>query len=351
MANPQLLEYIARELERGVTAESLREALLQAGWRSADIDDAFRALENGDTTPEASQKSTADLSTQTSLETVLARDQVRTNETNEKESVASPVNVDEQAKLQLPATGALSEQAKETRTVQEIIKPTPSEQTTPLLAMPNTIGSITASAPSRIKRVFLAIGVFLVLGGGAGGVYYYVNYVNQFSRNNVQDAVRGSQEPDINDTDTIMENNVANPATSTTQTEPIISAKACGDILDTHLFLNPEARTKLEKSTLDCFASSLIECAPSTLSVTGNDKGGFTVIRKSGTGCVVSSKTKVGEKSCNIPISVIIDLQNYAQQNKEPLENIIIPISFLMAFEEATNIETKEPIAIICSQK
>ena len=175
MANPQLLEYIARELERGVTAESLREALLQAGWRSADIDDAFRALENGDTTPEASQKSTADLSTQTSLETVLARDQVRTNETNEKESVASPVNVDEQAKLQLPATGALSEQAKETRTVQEIIKPTPSEQTTPLLAMPNTIGSITASAPSRIKRVFLAIGALLIVSGAAGAGYYYIS--------------------------------------------------------------------------------------------------------------------------------------------------------------------------------
>src|SRR3989344_1432724 len=175
MANPQLLEYIARELERGVTAESLREALLQAGWRSADIDDAFRALENGDTTPEASQKSTADLSTQTSLETVLARDQVRTNETNEKESVASPVNVDEQAKLQLPATGALSEQAKETHTVQEIIKPTPSEQTTPLLAMPNTIGSITASAPSRIKRVFLAIGALLIVSGAAGAGYYYIS--------------------------------------------------------------------------------------------------------------------------------------------------------------------------------
>src|SRR3989344_3674093 len=105
MANPQLLEYIALELERGVTAESLRDVLLQAGWHSADIDDAFRALEIGDATPEAPQKSTADLSTQTSPETVLARDQARTNETNEKESVASPVNVDEKDKLQLPATG------------------------------------------------------------------------------------------------------------------------------------------------------------------------------------------------------------------------------------------------------
>jgi len=111
MAHQQLLEYIARELERGVTPQSLREALWTSGWKVVDIDEALRVLGRSEALPEIQQAPTF--------------------------------------------------AGKETA------QPTTEQETT------NTNGSLLVQKPSRLKLTLLIVGVLVVLGIAAGAGYYY----------------------------------------------------------------------------------------------------------------------------------------------------------------------------------
>jgi uncharacterized protein Smg (DUF494 family) len=46
MANQQLVDYLKEQLKIGISRDNLKQTLLNVGWNSSDIDDAFKAIDN-----------------------------------------------------------------------------------------------------------------------------------------------------------------------------------------------------------------------------------------------------------------------------------------------------------------
>lgn len=44
MANRQIIDYVQTELGKGFSEEQIRQALVKAGWKAIDIDDAFKSV-------------------------------------------------------------------------------------------------------------------------------------------------------------------------------------------------------------------------------------------------------------------------------------------------------------------
>lgn len=130
------------------------------------------------------------------------------------------------------------------------------------------------------------------------------------------------------------------------ENKPIVLAQnSCGQILVDNILVTPEKRTSEEIATLACFSKAIKTCSPKLLSV--SDGSFYEIIGKKGSDCSISQKAET-RQTCDVPMDFIDDLLNYVERGGEKIENLIIPISFLMAFEGGTNSETGEEIKITC---
>jgi hypothetical protein len=172
---------------------------------------------------------------------------------------------------------------------------------------------------------------------GVGGYFYMhkVTSIEEVSLENVTDQT-ATTSPSV--------------TSSTTVVTTTVKGKSCGTVVDTHVFVESEKRTAAEISALTCISNAAIQCTPAYLDVTGNDAGSYQVLSRNGENCSIA--TTFGEyKRCEVPVTLIADLEKYAIKEKEPIEDLITVVNLLMAFGEGKNIETGESIKLSCQNK
>jgi hypothetical protein len=125
-----------------------------------------------------------------------------------------------------------------------------------------------------------------------------------------------------------------------------ITTKNCGSIITNTLTGKPTAQ---EKASLNCFSQAMLACTPASIEFK-TDAITMEVLRKEGQNCVIKDTKSKDAKTCNIPISIIQNLKEYSAKQGEPIENLFMPISFLIGFEKATDTKTGKTIDIACSK-
>lgn len=144
-------------------------------------------------------------------------------------------------------------------------------------------------------------------------------------------------------------------ATITTKTNPasnpvVATGQNCGSILVKHLLVESQKRTYEETKSIKCISEAILNCSPANLVVTGDDNGKYQVFNKTGENCVIGSTVGGKGQKCEVPIKLIASLQKYSIEEKEPIENLILPISFAIAFEGGKDTKTGEEFKLLCQK-
>jgi len=144
-------------------------------------------------------------------------------------------------------------------------------------------------------------------------------------------------------------------ATVTTKTNPVsapmvATGQNCGSILDRRILLEADKRTVEETKSLGCLSEAILSCSSAYLTITGEYTGKYQVFNKTGNNCIISSTNGDMVQKCEVPIKLIFSLQEYSIEKKEPIENLVVPISFAMAFEGGKDIRTGEEFKLSCQK-
>lgn len=145
---------------------------------------------------------------------------------------------------------------------------------------------------------------------------------------------------------------VATVATKNNQ-EPIpasMKGQNCGSILDKRILLEADQRTIEETRSLECLSEAILSCTSAYLTITGEYTGKYQVFNKTGGNCIISSTNGDMVQKCEVPIKLISSLREYSIEKKEPIENLVVPISFAMAFEGGKDIRTGEEFKLSCQK-
>ncbi len=140
---------------------------------------------------------------------------------------------------------------------------------------------------------------------------------------------------------------VVKESDKTTSTKEISKVTDCGTITEKEF--NADKRTNAVTKKLTCFSTSVLDCSPATINLNiSNSKSTYQVYSKDWLNCPISLKQDNNTRKCNIPVQQISDLEKYAKTAKEPIENLIIPISLLISFWSWITTDTGEKIEISC---
>ena len=208
MANQQLLDYVRDQLRTGATADAIRAATIQVGWRVADVDEVFAVIKGAPATPApaVATKVTPPVSTVVPTAATPAVAPLAKTQPQLKPIDASPVSATNPAPLttplQAPKVAAPQVQANPAPALTPLssatIPPTvhapitttmpvqtPVPARAPVVAAPvSTATPVAASAASTsnpVNKFLVVLVVLLVLGGLGGGGYYYYTTQQEIS--------------------------------------------------------------------------------------------------------------------------------------------------------------------------
>ncbi len=207
------------------------------------------------------------------------------------------------------------------------------------------------------QKGFIGILVIILIAVAAiGGVAYVYTHKNTPQTLTVPNTP--TENSDKNNEE-VTPKNTPSPvvtASTTVTTKVVVTTPApitvstgqnCGTVLDAHVLFQSDKRTSAETQALGCISKAILSCSSASLNVTGDDTGKYEVFNKNGENCVIGS-TFGGNRKCEVPVKVISDLEKYAVREKQPIEDLIAPISLLLGFGETKNVETGETIKISC---
>lgn len=216
-----------------------------------------------------------------------------------------------------------------------------------------------------VAPILLILLGLIVIGGG---VYFYTQNPKQDiveSEAEKEDSLLIKEEDDaVAEQDIINsvldEENIINTNTPSInkniETEVVVSTPDvtsssanlnCGSVLDDHFIFESDKRTSSEINALKCFSDAILNCSPAILNITGEDSGSYQVFGKDNNNCIISSTIEKNNK-CEIPRNLIANFEKYSIEESEPIENLMIPIAFLMAFGEGTDTVSGESIKLSC---
>jgi len=207
-----------------------------------------------------------------------------------------------------------------------------------------------------IGIIAIVIIALAVIGGGA-----YVYTQNSVPKATVFETIPTDNPEKIVDnkmpekattTKVVVAPKVAVNTTVTTNNTTVtsgISGQDCGTIVDSHILFEVDKRTVAETNALKCLSKQVLSCSPAYLNVTGEDAGKYIVFNKSNENCVIGITFNEPEnKKCEIPVEFISSLEKYSKEEGEPIEDLIIPLNLLIAFEKANDTRTGEVINVSC---
>lgn len=204
--------------------------------------------------------------------------------------------------------------------------------------------------------VSIVVIIIIALTAIGGGTYVYIHKNNSETTAVQNEIVENTKELENEITTTKVSSSPTKTEAKTTVTAKVITesvpkvilrGKNCGGISDLHLLVESDKRTAEEIESLGCFSDAILNCSSAFLNLTGEDASTYQVFNKNGQNCVIGT-TFGGNVKCDMPLSVISDLEKYSIEEKEPIENLIVPVSFIIGFKEAKNIKTGEAIKITC---
>lgn len=277
----------------------------------------------------------------------------------------------------LRTNGWLGEQKIEIKSIPEnqsgetVVNPIPFVNVAPIAP----VSQVLETPPNKSVKVAMVSIMILILLAGATVTFAYIQKIGPFKPIAVENlpitstqevasttSVDGAITPII-DTNTTSSsttevtiptntNNSTNKVTTPssnkiTQTNKTI--KNCGSLLGTHLW-KTEPRTNGDTVALKCMSDAILTCSPATLTITGSDGGSYEVYGNNGANCTIGSTTSAGKNKCDIPNSMISELQTYAIKNSQPIEDILSPISFALAFKGGTDTATGKPFSLSCEK-
>ncbi len=206
----------------------------------------------------------------------------------------------------------------------------------------------------------VALMILIAVVAIGGGAYVYTHKQSSEIFLDQEASVENSNKPENRVTDEKKDSSPVVPPPVIVTTKVAVNSKPetvsaftgqnCGGILDKHLLAEVDKRTAQETKALECLSRAILDCSLTSLSVTGDGASMYQIFGKKGDNCVIGSTAAGKGQKCGVPIKLINSLQKYSIEKKESIENIIIPITFAMAFKGGEDISTGEKFTLACQE-